>query len=94
VLNALKHPGTKSTSCKEVRNKYGTENNKSENQDYSLTICEVMYGGFRGFGGTCSAYPEDECTKFLSNYPPNYKACYSRQQSSPEILSSETSNFQ
>jgi hypothetical protein len=68
MLNALKHPGTKSTCCNEIRNKYGTEKKKFENQDYSLTSREVMFGGFRGFGGTCSAYPIDECTKFLSNY--------------------------
>lgn len=73
MLNGLKYPGTKSSCCNEVRNKYGTEENKSENQDYSLTSCEVKFGGFRGFGGTCSACPEDGCTKFLSNYPPNYK---------------------
>jgi len=92
VLYALKHPGTTSTCCNEARNIYGTETNKSENQDYCLKICEVMFGGLRGSGGTCSAYPEDECTKFLSNYPPNYKARYSRQKASPEILSFETSN--
>jgi hypothetical protein len=53
-----------------------------------------MFGGFRGFGEICSAYPEDKCTKFFGNYPPNYKVSYSRPQASPEKLSLETSNFQ
>jgi hypothetical protein len=48
--------------------KHNGDHAPKDYQDYSLTDCEVMFGGFRGFGRTCSDYPEDECTKFLSNY--------------------------
>jgi hypothetical protein len=61
-MYALQHPGKMSAWCNRVCYKYDNQKNKSETQDYSLTSCEVIFGGFRGFGVTYSVYPEDKCT--------------------------------
>jgi hypothetical protein len=84
VFYASTHLATTSTCEHAVRNKYRRTTNL-KTQEYGLTSCDVVFGGLRGFGGTCSVYPKDGCRKYLSSYLPHYKAWYCRRQASPEI---------